>query len=148
LRRLFALAVTGLFLFAACSKSTAGDSVSPTSAKTESGSPAGGCGATPTGLAEAPELPSGFPTPASVIYTEEKVAGPSTIVKGFFAGDLETIYQSYQDAFASAGYTVTDKEREEDDAEVNFEGGETNGQVKLQVACGGQVNIAITIRPE
>lgn len=149
MRRLSAVALAGLFLFAACSNSTtAGESFPPTSAQAESGSPAGGCGATPAGLAESPELPLDFPTPGGVIYTEEKVAGPSTIVKGFFAGDLGDLYQSHQDAFASAGYTVTDKEQEEDDAEVNFEGGETNGQVKLQVPCDGQVNVTITIRPD
>jgi hypothetical protein len=149
MRRVFALVVAGLFLFAACSNSTtASESFPPSSTQTESESPAGGCGATPAGLAETPELPLDFPTPGGVVYTEEKAAGPSTIVKGFFAGDLDAIYQSYQHAFASAGYTVTDKEQEEDDAEVNFEGGETNGQVKLQVPCDGQVNITITIRPD
>jgi hypothetical protein len=39
-------------------------------------------------------------------------------------------------------------EHEEDDAEVNFEGHSTTGQVKLEVECTDRTSVGLTIRPE
>jgi hypothetical protein len=115
--------------------------------KESEGEKKGPCGATPTALAAAPSFPADFPTPSEVTYTATKIAGPSTIVDGFWAGDLEDAFEGYKDAFEKAGYTVTKDEKEEDDAEVNFSGGSSTGQVKLVTECEGRTSVEITVRP-
>ena len=94
-----------------------------------------------------PKLPAKFPTPKGVLYTESKKTGPSTVVSGYRNGGVESAYDAYKSAFPSAGYDVTKDEREEVDAEVNFSGGGSTGQVKLLQTCRGRTNVTITIRP-
>ena len=94
-----------------------------------------------------PELPPGFPTPDGVEYTGSEQAGPSTIVEGFASADLEATFQAYLKAFPEAGYDVLDEEKEARDAEVNFSGGGTSGQVRLLQRCAGRTSISMTIRP-
>ena len=105
------------------------------------------CGPTPSALAQVPTLPSGFPTPDEVSYTSTSQAGPSTIVAGFWQGDLVDAFDGYKAAFQQAGYQVTKEEKEADDAEVNFSGGNSTGQVKLREECEGRTTLTITIRP-
>ena len=105
------------------------------------------CGAKPAALATAPTLPAGFPTPSEVTFTAIRTAGPSTIVDGFWDGDLGDAFDGYKTGFAASGYTVTHDEKEADDAEVNFSGGNSTGQVKLVTACEGRTSVEITVRP-
>jgi len=115
----------------------------------ESEEAAGGpCGAAPAQMAQPPTLPDGFPTPEGVVYTSERDAGPSHIVEGYRDGELEDAFEAYKDAFEEAGYDVTKDEREEDDAEVNFAGGASTGQVRLEQRCEARTSIDITARPE
>jgi len=95
-----------------------------------------------------PTLPPKFPTPASVTYTGQSKAGPSSIVKGYREGELADAFDSYKSAFSSAGYSVTHDEKEADDAEVNFAGGKSTGQVKMIQSCKDRTSLAITIRPQ
>jgi hypothetical protein len=99
-----------------------------------------------TELEPPPELPDGFPTPEQVTYTAWREAGPSTLVDGFFAGTLEEAFEAYKAAFDEAGYDIPNEEREQNDAEVNFEGRGTDGQVKLR-RCADRTDVSITIRP-
>jgi hypothetical protein len=108
----------------------------------------GACGDAPAEIAQQPTLPDAFPTPDGVIYTAERDAGPSHIVEGYRDGDLEDAFDAYKEAFDTAGYDVTKDEREKDDAEVNFAGGASTGQVKLEQHCEDRTSIEITIRPE
>ena len=78
------------------------------------------CGAPLAALSARPTLlPMRFPTPTGVTYTSEKRAGPAKIVS----------------------------EHEEVDAEVNFAGGGSTGQVKLVQGCKDRTTITITARP-
>jgi len=105
------------------------------------------CGPAPEALATTPNLPPDFPTPDEVTYTAISKAGPTDIVEGYFDGDLDTGFDAYVNAFPDAGYTVTREDHEEDEAEVNYEGGGSNGQVKLEELCEGRTDLRITIRP-
>jgi hypothetical protein len=105
------------------------------------------CNSAPAALATAPTLPPGFPSPADLKYIDSQVAGPSTIVQGYWDGDLEEAFEGFKDAFSGAGYTVTHDEKEADDAEVNFSGGNSTGQVKLVTQCAGRTSVTITVRP-
>jgi hypothetical protein len=98
-------------------------------------------------LADQPELPPDFPTPDGVVYTGAEEAGPSQIVEATAEADLGDVYEAYLSAFPDAGYDVTFDEREADDAEVNFAGGGSDGQVRLR-ECSDRTAITITIRPE
>jgi hypothetical protein len=145
-KRTVALALVAVVALAACG--TSDDGGEPAGNGGTQGSPQGAaCPVAPTPLVAQPTLPENFPIPDELTLTEEKEAGPSTILEGFWESDLDDVYQEYQDAFDSAGYDVTFNEIEEADAEVNFAGGETTGQVKLEVECEGRTHVRITIRP-
>src|SRR5215210_6744009 len=78
------------------------------------------CGAAPAALSGEPQLPEGFPTPDGVTYTDDREAGPSRIVEGYWETEIEDAYEGYREALEDADYEITDDEREEVDAEVNF----------------------------
>jgi hypothetical protein len=105
------------------------------------------CGETPAAMSASPQLPAQFPTPSSVTYTGQEKDGPTTKVSGFHSGDLDAAYADFQGALdGKNGYSVTDKEKDEHDAEVNFSGHGTTGQVKLE-ECSDRTNVTITARP-
>jgi hypothetical protein len=137
MRRILAVWMVMMAVLAACSKGE-GD-------KGEGDK--GTCGATPTAVGQVPNLPAGFAVPKGVTITSVSKAGPSTIVEGSFEGDLDAAVQAFKHGFENANFDVTKSEQEEDDAEVNFSGANTTGQVKLSVPCEGRVGINITIRP-
>jgi hypothetical protein len=145
MKRGFVLALLAMGLAAACGGG-GGD---------EGGGEGGGeeaageaCGPAPAKMIGVPKLPQGFPTPEGVTYTGEEDAGPSHIVDGYREGSIEDAFEGYKEAFPDAGYDVTKDEKEEDDAEVNFEGGSSTGQVKLIQECSDRTSVKITIRPE
>jgi hypothetical protein len=74
---------------------------------------------------------------------------PSHVVEGYFDGEIDDAYDGYKSALEDAdGYDVTKDEQEEVDAEVNFEGGGSSGQVKLIQECEDRTSVSITARPE
>jgi hypothetical protein len=107
------------------------------------------CPAAPATLSGKPALPAGFPTPSSVTYTSSKKLGPSQVVGGYYDGDIDAAFDAYKNALDSAaGYSVTKDEHEEVDAEVNFDGHGSSGQVKLLQRCRDRASVTITARPE
>jgi hypothetical protein len=116
--------------------------------KSEGGTAEKECGPALPAMAGQPTLPPKFPTPDDVTYTGESKAGPSSVVKAYRSGELADAFDSYKSAFHSAGYTVTHDEKEEDDAEVNFSGGQSTGQVKMNQLCKDRTSLAMTIRPQ
>jgi len=133
-----ALTVFAVFLAAGCGSEK----------KSAEGKAEKECGSAPAAMTGTPTLPPKFPTPASVTYTGQSKAGPSSIVKGYREGELADAFDSYKSAFNSAGYSVTHDEKEADDAEVNFAGGKSTGQVKMIQSCKDRTSLAITIRPQ
>ena len=115
----------------------------------ESEEAAGACDPAPAAMSGEPTLPEAFPSPSEVVYTGESKDGPTTKVEGYWKGDLDAAFEAYKDALerGAAGYAVTKSEHEEDDAEVNFEGHSTTGQVKLEVDCADRTKVGLTIRP-
>jgi hypothetical protein len=110
---------------------------------------AGECGTPPAAMTAAPTtLGDGFPTPEGVTYTSEEETGPSSVVEGYFDGDLDAAFEAYESALGEDGYSVTKSEHEEDDAEVNFAGAGVTGQVRLGQECSDRTTVSITSRPE
>jgi len=116
--------------------------------KAEEGGAEKECSSAPAAMAGNPTLPAMFPTPDNVTYTGQKKTGPSSVVSGFRDGELGDAFDAYKSGFDSAGYQVTHSEKEEDDAEVNFAGGNSTGQVKMIQSCKDRTSLAITIRPQ
>jgi len=107
------------------------------------------CPPAPTALSGKPSLPAGFPTPSAVTYTSSKKLGPTQVATGYYDGDIDSAFEGYKDALGSAaGYSVTRDEHEEVDAEVNFDGHGSSGQVKLLQRCRDRTSVTITARPE
>ena len=107
------------------------------------------CGPAPPELAALEDLPPGFPVPAEVTWTGDREAGPSRVLEGVQAQTLGEAFESWKAAFTqAAGYDVIAEEQEAADAEVNFAGGGTTGQVRLVDRCAEHLNLSVVIRPE
>jgi len=102
-------------------------------------------------LAAVAGLPADFPRPEAVVFLRRQLRGPTTVVDGYWEGDLEEAFRGYSEALEQAGYAILDDEREAADAEVVYEdpAGETGGQVALRDHCreDGRVVVHITARP-
>jgi hypothetical protein len=90
-------------------------------------------------------LPANFPEPAGVTYKKKTAAGPSVLVDATYDGDVAAGYSAYEKAVGDAGYKVLRKEKEEDDAEIEYQGGGKTGQIALRNACGESDKIAVNI---
>jgi hypothetical protein len=106
------------------------------------------CPSPPPAASRQPKLSTSFPKPKEVTYTAVQKAGPSTKVTGFWGGDVDSAFEGYKDAFASAGWDVTKDEHEAVDAEIAFRHGSANGQVKLLQTCAERTSVTITLRPD
>jgi hypothetical protein len=105
------------------------------------------CGPAPAAMSGQPTLPTGFPTPEEVTYTGQVAKGPTSVVKGYFDGDIDEAYDTYKDAFKDP-FEVEGSEHEEVDAEVEFKGNGKQGQVKLLQTCKDRTSVTLTIRPQ
>ncbi len=104
------------------------------------------CPAAPAAMSAQPTLPTGFPQPAEVTYTGQVAKGPTSVVKGYFAGDIDAAFDTYKNAFKDP-FEVEDSEHEEVDAEIEFKGSDKEGQVKLLQTCKDRTSVTLTIRP-
>ena len=104
------------------------------------------CPAAPAAMSGQPTLPTGFPQPAEVTYTGQVAKGPTSVVKGYFAGDIDEAFDTYKNAFKDP-FEVEDSEHEEVDAEIEFKGSGKEGQVKLLQTCKNRTSVTLTIRP-
>jgi hypothetical protein len=116
--------------------------------ESDEGNAEAACDAPPPAMTTAPTLlPDGFPSPTDVTYTSEEKTGPSTVVDGYYAGDVSAAFDAYKQVLATDGYAITKSEHEADDAEVDFTGGNSTGQVKLVQECADRTTVTITSRP-
>jgi hypothetical protein len=115
--------------------------------KGETGAAGQPCSTAPAALTSDPKLGPGFPSPSDVTYTEDKRAGPSHIVEGYWDGDIQAAYDGYKSSFDGSDYSITKDEKENVDAEVNFSGHGLSGQVKLLQLCKDRTDVTITTRP-
>jgi hypothetical protein len=86
-------------------------------------------------LAKAPKLPAGYPKPPEVRYISAVQAGPTVVVTGYFAAGFDEALKEYKAAVARAHYVNLKTERDLHDAEINYAGGGTTGQIALRETC-------------
>ena len=104
---------------------------------------------TKAALATAPDLPPGWPQLSEATYTQQSQQGPTTVVEGYFAGDVEAAHDDFKRELDAAGFTILFDELEENDSEVSWKGQGRSGQVALRNECGSdnKVFVHITNRP-
>jgi hypothetical protein len=104
---------------------------------------------TKSALSEAPDLPKGWPEMGEVTFTQQSQQGPTNVVEGYFAGDVESAHDEFKRELQDAGFTILFDELEEDDSEVSWKGQSRSGQVALRNECGSadKVFVHITNRP-
>ena len=104
---------------------------------------------TKSALSEAPDLPKGWPEMGEVTYTQQAQQGPTTVVEGYFAGDVAAAHDDFKRELEAAGFTVLFDELEDNDSEVSWKGQGRSGQVALRNECGSsdKVFVHITNRP-
>src|SRR3954451_687383 len=102
-----------------------------------------------TGVTTSPVgLPVGFPQVAGVTYSGSTTAGPTTVTTGTATKKLADTFNAYKVALGQAPFGVTKSEKEEDDAEVNFDAPDVTGQVKLRACSDGKTAVQVTARPK
>jgi hypothetical protein len=105
------------------------------------------CDSPPTSIATPSDLTS-FPLPEGVVYTGDEERGPSRVLTGYADGNLDTVYNRYRTAFGRDPYHVTKSEQDAHDAEVNFAGAKSTGQVRLGEECRDRTSVQLTVRPD
>lgn len=140
-KRLLALLVLGLVVFAACGGDEGGASTEGSAARSE-------CDEEMPAPSDIADLPANFPVPGEAVLIGSTQAGPSLVVEGFFQANLEDAFPEYESAFEDAGYDITKDEQEDNDAEIFFAGEGTTGQVNMFAECEGRTKLRITIRPD
>jgi hypothetical protein len=104
---------------------------------------------TKSALSVAPELPKGWPQMSEVTFTQQSQQGPTTVVEGYFAGDVTAAHDDFKRELEAAGFTILFDELEDNDSEVSWKGQGRSGQVALRNECGSsdKVFVHITNRP-
>jgi hypothetical protein len=104
---------------------------------------------TKSALSEAPDLPKGWPDMGEVTYTQQSDQGPTTVVEGYFDGDIEAAHDDFKRELEDAGFTILFDELEEHDSEVSWKGQGRSGQVALREECGSpdKIYVHVTNRP-
>jgi hypothetical protein len=115
--------------------------------ESSSGETEAACTSSP--LSGTPDLPRGWPDIAEVTFTQQSEQGPTTIVEGYFDGDIEAAHDDFKRELEAAGFTILFDELEEDDSEVSWKGEGRSGQVALREECGSsdKIFVHITNRP-
>lgn len=102
-------------------------------------------------LAEAPNLPPSWPQIEAdkVTYTKQETKGPTTIVEGYFNGDIKEAHDEWKKELEASGYKILFDELEDHDSEVSWQGEGRSGQVALREECGSadKIYVHITNRP-
>jgi hypothetical protein len=102
-------------------------------------------------LAEAPNLPPSWPQIETdkVTYTKQETKGPTTIVEGYFNGDIKEAHDEWKKELEASGYKILFDELEDHDSEVSWQGEGRSGQVALREECGSadKIYVHITNRP-
>jgi hypothetical protein len=95
-------------------------------------------------------LPAAFPVPGELTFTSARKDGPTNVADGYWSAGLDEAYDEYREAVERAGYDITFTEKEEDDAEIAYEGSGRTGLIALRDDCAEDetTRVHVTSRPE
>jgi hypothetical protein len=102
-------------------------------------------------LSATPSLPPSWPQIETdkMVYTKQRTTGPTTVVEGYFNGDIKEAHDEWKKELSASGYKILFDELEEHDSEVSWSGEGRSGQVALREECGSsdKIFVHITNRP-
>ena len=112
-----------------------------------SGAPTPLCTNQVTGPATVPAgFPVDFPLPdGAVVYGSERRSGGRTIVYAVVDTDVKAVLTQLQDAMKGAGFTLTEGEVEERDAESNWTGNGYTGRWAIREVAGCTEQTSVTV---
>ena len=112
-----------------------------------SGAPTPVCADQVTDPATVPAaLPAEFPLPdGAVVYGAERRRGGRTIVYAVVDRDVKAVLKQLQDAMMGAGFTLTEGEVEERDAESNWTGNGYTGRWAIREIAGCPEQTSVTV---
>src|SRR3954451_22835546 len=66
-------------------------------------------------------LPAAFPAPGELTLTRTRKDGPTVVVDGYWASELDEAYTELKDQIEQAGYKILFTENEHQDAEISYQ---------------------------
>jgi hypothetical protein len=89
-------------------------------------------------LSAAPDLPASFPQIEAdkLTYTRQSKKGPTSVVEGYFNGDVKEAHDEFEKELKAVGYTLLFNELEDHDSEISWKGEGRTGQVAMREECG------------
>jgi hypothetical protein len=91
-------------------------------------------------------FPADFPLPdGAVVYGAERRSGGRTIVYAVVDRDVKAVLQQLQDGMKGAGFTLTEGEVEERDAESNWTGNGYTGRWAIREVAGCPEQTSVTV---
>src|SRR5580765_1120836 len=106
------------------------------------------CSPPPTATPGGVTLPASFPVPTGVTMISSTKDGPTAVLAGYSTASLDDLYTQYKEQLNKPPFQVTKSEKDDHDAEINFESAESTGQVKLADECTDRVSVHIPVRPK
>ncbi len=112
-----------------------------------SGAPTPVCADQVTDPATVPAaFPERFPLPdGAVVYGAERRSGGRTIVYAVVDRDVKAVLKQLQDGMKGAGFTLTEGEVEERDAESNWTGNGYTGRWAIREVAGCAEQTSVTV---
>jgi uncharacterized lipoprotein len=112
-----------------------------------SGAPTPVCTSQVTDPATVPAaFPADFPLPdGAVVYGSERRSGGRTIVYAVVDSDVKAVLKQLQDAMKGAGFTLTEGEVEDRDAESDWTGNGYTGRWAIREVAGCTEQTSVTV---
>jgi len=146
-RTLVALVLLGSATLAGCGGGESDEDKAAEKQLRASGAPTPVCSDQVTDPATVPTaFPADFPLPdGAVVYGSEGRSGGRTIVYAVVDSDVKAVLKQLQDAMKGAGFTLTEGEVEERDAESNWTGNGYTGRwaIREVARCPDQTSVTV-----
>ena len=147
MRTLVALVLLAAATLAGCGGGESDEDKAAEKQLRASGAPTPVCADQVTDPATVPAaFPADFPLPdRAVVYGSERRSGGRTIVYAVVDSDVKVVLKQLQDAMRGAGFTQTEGEVEERDAESNWTGNGYTGRWAIREVAGCPEQTSVTV---
>ena len=147
MRTVVALALLAAATLAGCGGGESDEDKAAEKQLRASGAPTPVCAGQVTDPATVPTaFPADFPLPeGAVVYDSERRSGGRSIVYAVVDRDVKAVLKQLQDAMMAAGFTLTEGEVEERDAESNWTGNGYTGRWAIREIAGCTEQTSVTV---
>jgi hypothetical protein len=146
-RTLVALVLLAAAILAGCGGGESGKDKTADKQLPASGAPTPVCTSQVTDPATVPAaFPADFPLPdGAVVYGSERRSGGRAIVYAVVDSDVKAVLKQLQVAMKGAGFTLTEGEVEDRDAESNWTGNGYTGRWAIREVAGCTEQTSVTV---